>query len=223
METNENEKNGNVKKVLVPAIIAVMALVVLTVGATYAYFSISTSTSNYTTRTASASAASVGSVALASGTNLTMSVTAAQMMKGSSDITYYASSSGTTTTATTETIGTATVTGSGTYTCNYTLTVSATATTSMYTAFQGMTGKAAGQIVLTVNNGGTSTTLDFNTASLFPKTISGTMTGLTSSASKTITAQLKLVNSSTVDQSALAGTDITLSFAVSGFTCTATA
>ena len=82
-----------------------------------------------------------------------------------------------------------------------------------------MTGKSAGQIVLTVNG----TAYDFNTASLFPKTISGTMTGLTSSASQNITAQLKFVNKASVDQSSLAGKTITLTFTVSNFSCTATA
>lgn len=216
------EKNSNKKKLMASAIVAVATLVVLTFGATYAYFTVNYS-SSYTTRTAKATAASVGSVALTSGSNLTMSLTAAQMMKQASNVTYYATASGASTTASSPTIATAKVTGAGTFKCTYTLTVSKSATNDMYTKFQAMAGKAAGQIVLTINNGGTATTMDFNTASLFPKTISGTMTGLTSAASKTITAQLKVVNSSTVDQTALAGTDITINFAVSNFTCTATA
>jgi len=206
------------KKILVPTIIAVVTLVMLVVGATYAYFSVGTD-NNFGTRTIQASAAEVGSVALATGSNLTMNLTAAQMMKSEGGSTYYASASGTTETATTATIGTATVTGAGTFTCTYELNVAASGTKNMYTAFQGMTGKSSGQIVLTVNG----TAYDFNTASLFPKTISGTMTGLTSAASQKITAQLKVVNSATVDQSALAGTDLTLSFTVSDFECTATA
>lgn len=212
------EKNVDAKKVLIPAIIAVVTLVILTVGATYAYFSVSSTSSGYTTRTVNAQAPDIGSVALTSGTNLTMNLTASQMMLPANETTYYASSSGTTTTATTENIGTAKVTGSGTFTCNYTLTVSASGTKNMYDTFQSMSNKSTGQIVLTVNG----TSYDFNTASLFPKTINGTMTGLTSSASQNITAQLKLVNSKTIDQTALAGTDITLSFAVSSFSCTAT-
>ncbi len=222
MENNEKNKNDSMK-VILPAIIAVLTLILLTVGATYAYFSVGTSATGFTERQAQASADAMGNVVLSSGTNLSMSVTAAQMMKQTNDVTYYASSSGTKTSPTTETIGTAKVEGAGTFKCTYKLTVSATGTNNMYTKFQGMTGKSTGQLVLTVNNGGTATTMDFNTASLFPKTINGTMTGLTSTSSKTITAQLKLVNSKTVDQTALAGTDITIKFNVSDFECTATA
>ena len=207
----------NNKKVIVPTIVAIITLVMLTVGATYAYFTVS-ATNSFGTKTITATTPSVGSVALSTGSNLTMTLTAAQMMKQSSDVTYYASPSGATTTATTSNIGTAKVTGSGTFTCTYSLSVTDN-DNSLYDAFQSMTGKSTGQIVLTVNG----TSYDFNTASLFPKTISGTMTGLTSSASQNITAQLKFVNKTSVDQSSLAGKSITLTFTVSNFSCTATA
>lgn len=207
----------NNKKVIVPTIVAIITLVMLTVGATYAYFTVS-ATNSFGTKTITATTPSVGSVALSTGSNLTMTLTAAQMMKQSSDVTYYASPSGATTTATTANIGTAKVTGSGTFTCTYSLSVTDN-DNSLYDAFQSMTGKSTGQIVLTVNG----TSYDFNTASLFPKTISGTMTGLTSSASQNITAQLKFVNKTSVDQSSLAGKSITLTFTVSNFSCTATA
>ena len=207
----------NNKKVIVPTIVAIITLVMLTVGATYAYFTVS-ATNSFGTKTITATTPSVGSVALSTGSNLTMTLTAAQMMKQSSDVTYYASPSGATTTATTANIGTAKVTGSGTFTCTYSLSVTDN-DNSLYDAFQSMTGKSTGQIVLTVNG----TSYDFNTASLFPQTISGTMTGLTSSASQNITAQLKFVNKTSVDQSSLAGKSITLTFTVSNFSCTATA
>ena len=223
----------DVKKTLAFTIIAVSTLVVLVVGATYAYFSV-TGTNNYGTKTITASAPSVGSVALASGSNLTMALTRAQMMKKSADTTYYASASGATTTATTATIATATVTGAGTFTCNYTINVAVSATNSMYTAFQNMTGKTAGQIVLTITPAtgtatGTAQTYDFNSANLFPSnalTISGAFTGITSSttaANRQITAQLKFVNKKDVVQDALEGTDITFTFTATAFTCTATA
>ena len=150
---------------------------------------------------------------------MTLNVTAEQMMKGANDITYYASASGTTTTATSPVIATASASGAGTYNCNYTLNVAATGTNNMYTAFQGMSTKSAGQIVLTV----AGTEYDFNTASLFPKTITGTITGVSSSSSKTLTAQLKFVNKKDINQDALQGTDIILTFTATAFTCTATA
>lgn len=206
------------KKVLAPTIVAIVTLVMLTVGATYAYFTVTTSTTDFTTRTAEATTPKIGNVALASGSNLTMTLTAADMMKGSNDITYYASSSGKKTSATTATIGTATVTGEGKFNCNYTLTIDDNAT-SLYDAFQAWSGKTAGQIILNVNG----TDYDFNTATLFPKEISGTFTGLTSTNSGTITASLKLVNKKDVDQSELANKTITLSFGIkpNTFTCTA--
>lgn len=206
------------KKILAPTILAIVTLVLITVGATYAYFVVNTNTEKFTTRTAEASTPDMGSVALASGTNLSMSITAADMMQGSSDITYYASSTGKTTTATTETIGTATVTGAGTFDCTYTLTVTDN-DNSLYDAFQSFSGKSAGQIVLTVNG----TDYDFNTAGLFPKTISGSFTGLKEGTNGTITASLKLVNKLEVKQNDLANKSITLSFAVSNFSCKATA
>lgn len=206
------------KKILAPTILAIVTLVLITVGATYAYFVVSTSTEEFTTRTAEASTPSLGSVALASGTNLSMTLTTADMMQGSSDITYYASSTGKTTTATTETIGTATVTGAGTFDCNYTLTVTDN-DNSLYDAFQSWDGKTTGQIVLTVNG----TDYDFNTANLFSNPISGSFTGLKEGTNGTITASLKIVNKKEVDQSKLANNSITLSFAVSNFSCTATA
>ena len=205
------------KKILLPTVIAVVTLIALVVGATYAYFSVAT-TNNFGTRTVTASAADVGSVALVAGSNLSMSLTAADMMNKGSDTIYYASASGKTTTLTTANIATASVTGAGTFTCNYTLTVDDN-TSSMYDAFQNMSTKSAGQIVLSVNG----TAYDFNTSSLFPKTISGTMAGLTASVSKNITAQLKVVNKTSIDQSDLAGTSITLTFKVTAFSCTATA
>ena len=212
------------KKALVPAIIAVFTIMVLAVGATYAYFTVG-QTNDFGTKTISASAPAVGSVALSSGSNLTMNLTRDQMMQKSNDVSYYATASGTQTTASSPTMATISVTGSGTFSCDYTFNIAASSTgTSMYTAFQGMTGKSTGQIVLTVTPfGGTAQTFDFNTASLFPATVSGTVTGLTSSQSKTMTAQLKFVNKKTVVQDALENTDITLTFTATAFTCTSTA
>jgi len=135
----------NSKKIIVPTIVAIVTLVMLTVGATYAYFTVS-ATNSFGTKTITATTPEIGSVALSTGSNLSMTLTAAQMMKQSSDVTYYASASGATTTATTANIGTATVTGAGTFTCNYTLSVTDN-DNSLYDAFQSMYGKSAEQIV----------------------------------------------------------------------------
>ena len=205
----------NNNKIIVPTIIAVLTLLILTVGATYSYFLI-TSTNNFGTKTITASTPAIGSVALTTGDNLTMSLTASQMMAGNSDIEYYASSNGTKTTATTTNIGVASVVGEGKYTCSYTLTINDNEN-SLYDAFQNMATKSTGQIVLSING----SDYDFNTSNLFSKTITRTMTGLTKNTPQNITAELKLVNKVDIDQSDLADKELTLTFTASNFSCTA--
>ncbi len=199
------------KKILAPTIVAIVTLVVLTVGATYAYFMVGT-TNNFSTRTAQATTPSVGTVTLAAGSNLYLNLSRVNMMSANQG-TYYAvtSSEGTaSSTAQTATIATASVTGEGTFTCNYTL-------NAVYDGDLKEALTVAGTAVLVVNG------TDYDVYSTtFPKTISGTMTGLTSSASKTITAQLKFVNTNT-NQDALKGKTMTVSFAIASFNCVATA
>ena len=180
------EKKKN-KKVIILTVIAVLVLVALIIGATYAYFLVGTNNS-FGTRTIKTSAEEIGSVALTQGSNLTLDLTAFDMMNKGEDVTYYASANGKTTTPTTENIGVATVTGAGTYSCSYSLKMDDN-TSSMYDAFQSMSTKSSGQIVLSING----TNYDFSTASLFPKTISGTMNGLSAGNPGYITAQLKVV------------------------------
>jgi len=205
----------NTKKVIIPIIISVATLILLTVGVTYAYFNIG-GTNNFGTKTITTSAESIGNVALSTGTNLTLNLSAKQMMDKGSDLAYYASSTGTTTTPTTEKIGTATVTGEGIYNCTYKLTMNDNSS-SMYDVFQGMSTKSAGQIILTVNG----VNYDFNTSGLFSKEITGTMYGLTSDEARDITASLKIVNKTSVDQNALAGSNITITFSATSFECNA--
>ena len=205
------------KKVMAPTIVAIVTLVVMTVGATYAFFTVSP-TNSFGTKTVTATTPDLGTVALSAGDSLTMTLTAADMMAKSADTTYYASKTGKATTATTVDIGKATATGAETFSCSYSLTFDDNAN-SLYDAFQSMGTKSTGQIVLTVNG----TAYDFNTASLFPKTITGTLTGVKDGTPKTITAQLKLVNKKDVDQTALANKTITVSLKVNSFSCSATA
>ena len=206
------------KKLLFSTIFAVVFLIVLVFSATYAYFTVEVA-KNFGTVSINASAPTVGTVTLRAGNNLTMNLTVAQMADMGIDTTYYASANGATTTVTSPAIATASVDSEGTYSCNYTISVAASATKSMYTAFQEMASKSTGQIVLTVG----SNTYDFNTAGLFPITVTGTLSGITSTSAKTLTAQLKFVNKTGVVQNALAGTDITLKFTPTAFDCTTTA
>ena len=206
------EKN---KKIIILTAIAILVLLTLIIGATYAYFLVGI-TNNFGTKTITATTPSIGSVALTQGNNLLLDLTAADMMNKNSDTIYYASSSGTTTSSTTENIGVATVTGLGTYNCSYSLKMD-DSTNSLYDKFQSMDTKSIGQIVLTING----VEYDFNTADLFPKIISGTMNGLSSSNIGYITAQLKVVNKTNVDQSALSGSNLSITFTIESFNCEA--
>lgn len=206
----------NNKKLIISTVIAVATFLILIVGASFAYFTVGTS-NDFETRNISVEAESVGSVALVQGDNISIDLTAADMMEKESDVTYYGTSNGKTTTETEEKIATATVTGDGRYNCSYTLNMDDNSN-SMYDIFQVMDEKSAGQIILTVNG----VNYDFNNSGMFPKTISGTLNGITKNNPKYLTAKLKIVNSSTIDQSALAGSNITITFNVSEFNCNAT-
>jgi len=206
--------NWKNKKILVSTIIGVTFFLLLIIGTAYAYFSVN---SRYDfSASASATTPAIGSVVL-QGTNqtLSMDLTRSDMMSNNAG-TYYASFNGKTKTPTEEVIGVASVDGAGTYTCNYTIKIDDNSN-SIYDKFQNMTGKSEGQIVLTVNG----LDYDFNTSNLFPKRISGTLSGISESTPQNITAGLKFVNSSTVDQSALADSNITLSFTTESFSCEA--
>lgn len=211
------------KKVLVPTIIAIVTLVAITVGATYAYFSVEVNNNFGTTQVGTATTGEIGSVAFnkASDATLALNVTAMQMLEQTADTTYYATNS-----ATPKTIGTINVTGAGTYSCTYSITVTqanaAGATNNLYTKFQAMTGKSAGQVYFTINE----KTFDFNTANLFNGTnnvYTKTVTGLTESNPATVTSNIAIVNKKTVDQTSLNDSGITLSYEVTSFTCSLTA
>ncbi len=206
----------NKKKAITSLLVVVITLVGLVISATYAYYGADTSNS-FGTKTMTAGAETTGSVAL-NGTSATinLNLTNANMRKASSDITYWGVTSGDpVTTQNVVTIGSTSVSGSKTYNCSYSGSVTASGTNNMYTAFQSMSGKSANQIVLKINN----STYDFNTANLFPISISGTLNGLTSSTVKNITAEFYLVNKSNLNQTDLAGTDISINISVTNFSC----
>lgn len=210
------------KKKFILTLIAIAFIAVLVIGATYAYVTIS-ATNKFGTKKINANIASVGSVALTTGSNLSMDLSLEQMSDKGEDVTYYASSNGTTTTETTEAIGKAIVTGAGTFTCDYTLTMDDNES-SMYDVFQETTMfdltlaavEKTNQIILTIND----TSYDFATTNLFPTTITGTMTGITEENPGYIMSQLKVINKTGIYQTDLINSSITLNFAVTDFTCT---
>ena len=146
------EENNKKQKRLF--IVGLVFLLLLVVGASYAYFAVTT-INNFGTSTINAQAGNIGSVTLdGNSAQLNMSLTALDMVQGNSDVTYYASESGKTTTPTEEVIGTASVTptsDTNTYHCTYKLNVTHTGVADMYTVFSNYANKTSGQIILTIN------------------------------------------------------------------------
>ncbi len=222
------EKSTLNMSVIVPLIIVILLLILLVIGATYAYFQVVTN-NNSTNTKVDITAGEVGSVAITSANNnLTLDVSAIQMLQQGSDVTYYASSNGTTLTETSEVLGKISVTGAGTFKCDYNLNIVASSTgtsKNLYTNFQNMSTKSAEQIVLTITTSSGDKVYDFNTANLFTasnsytQVFSGSVTGLKDGTDEEIKAQLKLVNKTGVIQDGIKDSNITLSLSVSSFTC----
>lgn len=202
------------KKIIIPTLIMVITLVMLVMGATYAYFSADYTIDSNTTKIES-TIESVGIVSLSAGTDLSLNISAVQMMQQTGDVEYYATESGTpSTSSNTVAIATADVEGNGTMSCDYQLKAALSGTNNMYTAFTNMSTKSQGQLVLTVDG----VEYDFYETT-FPKTITGTLSGLKDGSPQNIMASFKVVNKSSIDQSDLAGTDLTITFTVESLSC----
>ena len=211
-----NEKMD--KKQLRLTIVAVVTLIVLIAGATYAYFSVGTS-NLFGTSTINATADSVGNVILqGNNANLTLNVTAVDMARGENNIAYYASSEGKKTARTEEVVGTATVspdTDTNYYHCSYTLRVtqSYTGDKNMYNIFKGTQqvdnktySAGENELILLVNGQG----YDLQ-SNVLPKEIEGDFY-IEAPQEVELTAGLRLVNLSNKNQNLLAesGVNITI-------------
>ena len=108
------------KKIMMPLIFAILTLIALVSGATFAYYTVETQ-NNYKTIKANVSASEVGSVAISSGPSLSLELTRPLLMKFETDKTYIATSNGAPVEEQNDkqVIATAQVTGPGTFTCNY--------------------------------------------------------------------------------------------------------
>ena len=223
IEENKIIKNDNVetnveikdmKTIVIPTLLMVITFFVLIVGATYAYFNVSTTVSGGSTKVYT-DVETVGVSTLRTGNNLSLNLTLVDMMQSSNDKVYYASLNGVpSTTEISEVIGTAEVDGNGVMKCTYELVVNSSGTKNMYTAFQNMSTKSEGQLVLNIAG------IDYDLYNVtFPLSIKGTLENVKEGASKDIKASFKIVNKSNVDQSKLAGTDIILSFSVKEYEC----
>jgi len=204
----------NSKRIVIPTVIIIITLVVLIMGAAYAYFSNGILLDG-TITSVDTTAESVGVATLSSGKNLILELTPKDMMQTSETINYYATLDGTPTTEeNSEIIATASVAGNGVMNCQYKLYASITATNNMYTAFKNMSSKSTNKLILTVDG----VKYDFFDVS-FPMTISGTIEGIKEGTSKDIYASFMLANRSEIDQTALKATDLKINFSVNEFKC----
>lgn len=211
----KRKKSIDSKMATIQLFLAVLSLTIVIIGATYAYFNVSTNNTfentNINTRIQD-----VGNVILSRRTaNMSMNLTAINMIKQDSNINFYASSEGKTTEPTEEVLGTITANGNGKFNCEYDLVTTIDSEENMYTVFQNMADKSTEQIVLTINGD----SYDFNTAELFPIRKHYIISDLEEDNPAEIKASLKIVNRKDIDQSALAGTNIMITFAVENFDC----
>lgn len=203
----------NNKKVIISTIIMVIVLVFLIVGASYAYFTSSVVNDGKTTN-ANIGTSSASTATLISKDNLSLNLTIEQMMDKGSNVTYYATTTGNPSTAKTDVvIGIASVSGADKMECEYSLALTYSGTNNMITAFSNMADKSDNQIILNVDG------VDYDIFKTKPSIINGTIKDLSSSSSKNILASFRIVNRTDKNQTALSGTDITISFNMSKFTC----
>lgn len=202
------------KNAIISFVLSIVMFSVLIIGAAYSYFSV-TSINSFGTQTIDVTAPGLGNVSIYENMDLSISLTVQDMRNGS-DVAYYAGPNGKTIIEMEHAIGIISVVGDGVFTCDYTLVVDDNSD-SLYDAFQYMPEKSLGQIVLTVNG----IDYDFNTSNLFPLTINDTRSGIEYPITEYVTAKLKVVNKSNVDQTYLAGTNLKLTFNITKFDCVA--
>ena len=217
------------KKTMLLTVIAVATLLVAVVGATFAYFSLTVDSTGNTTK-GTVATDKIGTVTFEKGiTDLTLGVSAQDMIDKGSDTTYYgiaeAYSEGTykhSDSNSALTIASVKLEGAGegdTYTCkNNTLTVTPSADSTMIAAL----ASHEGWVKLDV--GGTMVTpksIDFSTETAGQAiTVEVPDITLTSSSStKSATAVLSLVNKTGVEQNDIAGKIIKLDIVFTPGTC----
>lgn len=174
----------------------------LLIGATYAYIS-ANGVNNFGTRSINASTSENSSITLSAGDNLILDIDLESMKDFGVDKTYFASKTGRTTTNTVENIGRIKAVGEGTYTCTYSMSVSVSG--SMVEAWNSYENKIAKELVLRVDNN----EYDFYNTT-FPVTVGGTITNVSNTEDKFITSSMYFVNRHAVDQSALAGKNLSV-------------
>lgn len=189
------EKDNNKRKIAL--ILVVILLIVVVLGASFAYFLVNT-TNSTTAKTGKVTTADKFSVEVNGGLTMNLDLTLNQLMPQGSDVTYYSSSSGVTTTKTKETFATVSTLDTRALDCTYTITVTNNDTSGYNnTINQIKANGSTGEMLLVLYDGDTAiSTIDMKNATWDANkkmTVNKTLTSLSSSQSKTLSAELKLV------------------------------
>ncbi len=219
---NNNDRIGDAKKALVPALVAVIVLIGLVVGATWAYFTVKVD-NKVTQTTASANTPEIPLVTLNGGVSkLSMSLTADDMASANQK-TYYAGENGKVESQIAPTIATVTLDKDkiNTYTCSYTITAKVSAENeSLISAYTSKSATNTGELILKLNNQSYDlANTSHNTAILSDSGLSysGTIE-VKPSVPTNLTAQLSLANNNK-DQSFLANTSAIINISAKITTC----
>ena len=210
----------NNKKILITMIIGISTLALLTVGATYAFFAVG-GTNSFGTSPVNVGAEmeelGSGVTLIKTGSDLALNLSITDMLQTNAGE-YTATGS-----KLASKIAKISVNGKGRYNCSYTMTITKSGTNDLYTNFQNMKTKSAGQIYIEVNKGEEDGKIyDFNTSNLFTNnviTYTGTINGITSSNDRYIKSNLVIVNDAEIDQTLIANSDINLAYKVTSFNC----
>jgi surface protein len=199
------------KKITIYLSILFVSLLVLGIGLTYAYFNVTT-TNSFGTKTIVADVEGTGSVTVTGqSVSLTMALNQADMMQENAGTSYFASNTGKKTYNHEEVLGIASVSPSSDetyYHCTYTLQISHTGTNDMYNKFtNNYANKSAEQIKLIVNH----QRYDWNSG--MPTEVEGDFY-ITGGDNQEITAGLQFINSRTINQDGLQGTDVNVTVTI---------
>ena len=206
------------KKVIIGLVVGVIALILLTIGATYAYFTFN-SNNEFGTQIIDADIEELGSGVTLTNLNseLSLDIKVTDMLQDKVGTTYYASGS-----ETPAQIAKMSVDGAGTFNCSYTIEVEPDTTDAGNALVMNVT--RANELIFSINEN-TYDMVNFDTYFTYDeesqKTLlkyNGRVTGITSANDEYITANLALTNTNE-DQTAFAGDDMTLTMKVTNFEC----
>jgi len=206
------------KKTMIGLIVGVVALVLLTIGATFAYFTFNAQ-NNFGTQVIDTDIEDLGSGVTLTNLNseLSLDIKVTDMLQDKVGTTYYASGS-----ETPAQIAKMSVDGAGTFNCSYTIEVEPDTTDAGNALVMNVT--RANELIFSINEN-TYDMVNFDTYFTYDeesqKTLlkyNGRVTGITSANDEYITANLALTNTNE-DQTAFAGDDMTLTMKVTNFEC----